>query len=90
MKTTPCGARTRAGAPCKRQPIRCHDGRVRNGRCRNHGGMNYQKGGDPFAPSLTTARIEKAAAKARGDAFAAFMASPLDGALETAFMAALG
>lgn len=52
--------------------------------------MNYQKGGDPFAPSLTTARIEKAAAKARGDAFAAFMASPLDGALETAFMAALG
>ena len=52
--------------------------------------MNYQKGGDPFAPSLTTARIEAAAEKARGEAFAAFMASPLDGALEASWMAALG
>jgi hypothetical protein len=52
--------------------------------------MNYQKGGDPFAPSRSTLRIEKAAAKARGEAFAAFMASPLDGALEASWMAALG
>ena len=40
--------------------------------------MNYQKGGDPFAPSRSTLRIAKAAAKARGDAFAAFMASDPD------------
>jgi len=40
--------------------------------------MNYQKGGDPFAPSLTTLRLDAAAAKGREEAFAAFMASPLD------------
>ena len=39
--------------------------------------MNYQKGGDPFAPSRSTLRLAKAAEKARGEAFAAFMASPL-------------
>ena len=32
-----CGARTRAGAPCKRKPI---DGKRR---CRNHGGLNTGK-----------------------------------------------
>ena len=52
--------------------------------------MNYQKGGDPFAPSRSTLRLAKAAEKARGEAFAAFMASPLNADLEAAWMAALG
>ncbi|MCZ6895520.1 MAG: HGGxSTG domain-containing protein [Gammaproteobacteria bacterium] len=29
----PCGAKTRAGPPCKRMALR-------NGRCRNHGGLS--------------------------------------------------
>ena len=50
--------------------------------------MNYQKGGDPFAPSRSTLRIAKAAEKARGEAFAALMASPLDVDIEASWMAA--
>lgn len=63
MNTTPCGARTRAGAPCKRQPVRCVDGRVRNGRCLNHGGMSCVRGGDPFAPSRSTRRRDRQASR---------------------------
>jgi hypothetical protein len=35
-----CGAVTRQGRPCKRKPVLLPDGRVRNGRCINHGGVS--------------------------------------------------
>lgn len=36
-----CGARTRQGLPCRAKPIlEKLTGQVRNGRCRNHGGLS--------------------------------------------------
>jgi hypothetical protein len=46
-----CGARTRAGHPCRRRPLA-------NGRCRNHGGLSLK----PRAPLTPEGRARISAA----------------------------
>jgi hypothetical protein len=55
-----CGARTRAGPPCKARAVWDHENnRPRNGRCRMHGGLNT-------GPSTPEGKARQRAAVTRG------------------------
>ena len=75
-----CGAFARStGLPCRRKPVMTEDGRVRNGRCLNHGGHSTgPRWRDPTHVHVTETNCLMAPKERRGDTDTYFSISTLD------------